>query len=825
MKVTATGIKIITNNLAGYKGGQLVPAKRVMVYDGIKMIDVKGILANNDLKTVWDTEEYLLEANDTFELESSGGNVESELNITSKCFKFDGSFDWVNVTINPSTIPPNTTNNEINHPIIITQEKSGLQVESICTQAADSYLNTVYSEPVVTHVEAEVADAWGSDVMLSVSYTQKVTHYYGSGNNIEETISGTINPTITSGSAKISNVTRNGKYIEVPSAGSTVYNSDRTVYTVTGYSFTVNGKTKNITGASINVKQEANIASYSSWRYYIYAAIAKKEYAAAPVSVRATVNSTRSRTCTYTSGYDPYGDNNEETQDYGWTASITSATGNSVTSSGSAGDTTAYIDLGPNTSTTSTKTTKVTFKSAGDSSKTSTITFTQSKDSIASSSVSVKAYNANAMQALASGGTVDINMTLKVDTTPVYSSGATGSTTTTYPSATVTSFVGSAQNSSGATKDSSGTKVNVKSAGTNIHNSAWTVYKITSVTGTYEGKSYTWSGTLNIQQEANTIKNQVYSNYYLDLTSNVSALHPSANPGVYINVECHRDKKDVYTSGDESSPVQENINANLSTSYGNLGSSVVLGGKSTTFIPNANNSDEERNVTINATCAVNGAIKDTLTLIQGAAEYSFNVESISSNNLSVPASGGTVEIVVSSTKNGVVTSKPTVTTGVTYASVQDSVFDDINGDRYVYTIKVNSHMNSSGRTFNVIFTQPGTGDTLSVPISQAKYQSSSGGGSSTGTAIISDAYFIDPEYSAIDTTVEFEGDSTISNVVIKIQSTNTTSGNVYGSYYVGNVTPPAIEQYTIENSEMSSNAYVVVYSGTKILASRKVEAI
>lgn len=578
-KVTATGIKIITNNLAGYKDGQLVPAKRVMVYNGIKMIDVKGILANNDLKTVWDTEEYLLEANNNFELESSGGNIESELNIISKCFKFDGSFDWVNYSINPSTIPSNTTNNEKKHTITITQEKSGLQVKSTCTQAADSYLNTVYSEPVVTHVEAEVADAWGSDVMLSVSYTQKVTHYYGSGNNIEETINGTINPTITSGSAKVSNVTRNGKYIEVPSAGTYTYSSPRTVYTVTGYSFTVNGKTKNVSGVSINVKQEANF-----------------------------------------------------------------------------------------------------------------------------------------------------------------------------------------------------------------------------------------------------VETQTYSNYYLNLTTNVSSLHPSANPGVYIYVECHRDRKDVYTSGDTSSPVQENINANLSTSYGNLGSSVVLGGKSTTFIPNANNSDEERTITINATCAVNGAIKDTLTLVQGAAEYSFNIEYISPNSLSVPASGGTVEIAVSSTKNNVVTSKPTVTTGVTYASVQDSMFDDINGDRYVYTIKVNSHMNSSGRTFNVVFTQPGTGDTLSVPISQAKYQSSSGG-SSTGTATIDEAYFIDPEYSAVDTSVTFEGDSTISDVVIKIQSTNTASGNVYGSHYIGNVTPYAVEQCTIENSNMSPNVYVVVYSGTKILASRKVEAI
>ena len=815
---TATSQYIKINKLYGMKEGSTNLSAAKAVYGGSTFS--KRVWKGSEITyDVWDT---TLSA-DNFEIPATGGNVEDYVQIISKMTSVEGETENISYSLSISNISPNTTTTSKTHNIVITQGLTGKSITIICIQEANAQLNVSYSTPTVVNTSTETIEASGGSTMLVVQYSQIKTIYYANGTNSNETITGTTVAENIKGTVSVSGASTDGTYIEMDSAEDNVYTSARTVYTITGYKIEVNGKSKTVTGASIAVKQEANIASYSSWSYYIYATIAKKEYTAAPVSVRATVNSTRSRTCTYTSGYDPYDDNNEEIQDYGWTASITSATGNSVTSSGSAGDTTAYIDLGPNTSTTSVKTTKVTFKSAGNSSKTSTITFTQSKDSIASSSVSVKAYNANAMQALASGGTVDINMTLKVDTTPVYSSGATGSTTTTYPSATVTSFVGSPQNNSGATKDSSGTKVNVKSAGTNTHNSVWTVYKITSVTGTYEGKSYTWSGTLNIQQEANTIKNQVYSNYYLDLTSNVSALHPSVNPGVYINVECHRDKKDVYTSGDESSPVQENINANLSTSYGDLGKTVVLGGSSTTFIPDANDSDEERNITINATCAVNGAIKDTLTLIQGAAEYSFNVESISSNNLSVPASGGTVEIVVSSTKNGVVTNKPSATTGVSYARVQDSVFDDINGDRYVYTIKVDSHMNSSGRTFNVVFTQPGTGDTLSVPISQAKYQSGSGGGSSTGTAIISDAYFIDPEYSAIDTTVEFEGDSTISNVVIKIQSTNTTSGNVYGSYYVGNVTPPAIEQYTIENSDMSSNVYVIVYSGTKILASRKVE--
>lgn len=298
-----TGIKVITNNLAGYKSnGQLVPAKRVMVYDGINMVDVKGILANENLKTVWDAEEYLLEANDTIELESSGGNVETELNIISKCFKFDGSFDWVKYNINPSTIPSNTTNKEKEYLITITQEKSGLEIKSTCIQAADEYLSTVYSEPVVTHVEAEVADAWGSDVVLLVSYTQKVTHYYGSG-SVEETISDIVNPTITSGSAKISNVTRNGKYIKVPSAGTDPYSSPRTVYIVTGYSFTVNGKTKNVNNVSISVKQEPNVViSYYYGDYVLSITSTDSIIPANNYNTLINVVSNRKRYNTYTSG-------------------------------------------------------------------------------------------------------------------------------------------------------------------------------------------------------------------------------------------------------------------------------------------------------------------------------------------------------------------------------------------------------------------------------------------------------------------------------------------------------------------------------------------
>lgn len=258
-----TGIVINTNNLAGYKDGQIVPAKEVRTYVNGKWVNVKRILTNKNLKTVWEVLEYLLQANDTFTMPPSGGLVESNLSVVSRLNKSDGTYDWVEYTVNPSNIPANTGTTSKEHEITITQKTSNFQITSTCIQEGDTYYGIVYETPVVNSVTSATAEAVGEDVMLTVRYTQKVIRQYASGNK-EETISGTINPTIDSGSAKVSNVTRNGKYIEVPSAGTDKYTSDRTVYTVTGYSFTVNGKTKTVTGVSIDVKQEANIVEYTT---------------------------------------------------------------------------------------------------------------------------------------------------------------------------------------------------------------------------------------------------------------------------------------------------------------------------------------------------------------------------------------------------------------------------------------------------------------------------------------------------------------------------------------------------------------------------------
>ena len=820
-----TSLIVDIHNLATYKNGIVVPAKYVRIYKNGEWINIRRILANDNLETVWQANEYLLQANDSFTMPPNGGIVESNLSILSRLNKPDGTYDWVEYTVSPSNISPNTGTTLKEHEITITQKTSNLQITATCIQESDVDYGIIYETPVVTSVTAATAEASGEDVMLTVKYTQKAIHQYASGNK-EETINGTINPTITSGSAKISNVTRNGKYIEVPSAGSTLYTSDRTVYTVTGYSFTVNGKTKNVTGVSIDVKQEANTISYGSWKYSISASAPNLNYDAAAVPLTATVISKRSRTCIYTSGYDPNDDNNLTSENYGWTASITSGSGNSVTSSGSAGTTTAQITLGGNTSTTSNKTTVVTFKSAGDSSKTSTLTFTQSKDSVASSSVSIRAHSVNAMQALASGGTVDISMTLKVDTTPIYSSGATGSPITTYPSATVTSFVGSPQNNSGATKDGSGTKVNVKSAGTDVHSSAWTVYKITSVTGTYEGKSYTWSGTLNVQQEANVVKGSTESYGDLSISANPTSV-PPANYGSVISVTCYKNVKDVYTSGAYGDPVRENAEASITSSTGTFyPHSPIMGGNTTTFSPYENSTNQKVTHTVNASVKIGGnTYTDSCTIIQDPVSYEFEVKPLSISGISYLGQSD-IKVNITSIKNGnqwdISRSNISVSggTGLTY----DIALNDVSAETgaYVLTINVGANSTTTAKTFYVTVTQPESGNSETITIYQAA-KPSSGGGTTTNAKATIEAYFLGGDYSAVRANIELNEDAVTlgktKNVIVELQNvTNDVIDSYTNSYPIS-----SSFENTLANSNMESDVWVVVKCDNIELGRVKVE--
>ena len=368
-----TGLIINKNNLAGYKNGQLVSAKYVRTYNNQEWINVKRILANQNLKTVWEVNEYLLEANDSFTMPPQGGDVESNLSILSRLNRPDGSYDWVEYTVDPSSISPNTGTTTKEYVITITQNTSNLQITSKCVQEGDTYYGIVYEVPEVTSVTAATAEAVGEDVMLTVRYTQKVIYQYASGNKTE-TVSGTINPTIDSGTAKINNVTKDGKYIKVPNAGTTTYSSDRIVYVVNGYSFTVNGKAKTVTGVSIDVKQEANIIEYTTATDgFLDISANPTTVAAANHSSTISVNCYKNVRDVYTSGAlgDPVRENAE--------ATLTSSTGTFYPRSPiMGGSTTVFSPLENSTDKAVTHTINATFK-VGSNTYTDSCTINQDK--------------------------------------------------------------------------------------------------------------------------------------------------------------------------------------------------------------------------------------------------------------------------------------------------------------------------------------------------------------------------------------------------------------------------------------------------------------
>ena len=604
------------------------------------------------------------------------------------------------------------------------------------TQSKDAQVNPIVNytlnAPTVTQVPAA-----GGNSTVSMTVTKKSTPLYVSGNT-GTTSTSTLSVTISSigGSAlNSSGASVSGTKVSVKSLANTEKTSTWNVFNLTSVKGTDSeGNSRNWSG-SVYVTQGANTVTYSSWTYSISASTSQTSYTAISVTPSVTVSSTRSRTAKWTSGYDPNGNNNLQTENYGWTASI-SGSGNSVNpTSASAGTTRATVTLGANTSTSSAKTSTVTFKSSGDTSKTSSITFTQSKDEVARTQVTITAHNATAVQIPASGGQSMVSMTVKRVATPIYVSGSTGTSTTTYPAATVTSISGSAVNSSGAY--ASGANIYVGSLGTTVKNSAWNVFQVTSVTGTYEGKSCTYNTAFYITQGANVAVSTRYANYTLDLTSSTTSISASGQK-VSINVTANRTKYTKYTSGTEDSGVKENINAILTTSHGTVsasssgsfaGSATVTGGKTAYFIANANTTTSSKTLTVSAKLSDNTSITDSISFTQSAASFEFEVKPASGE---IPYGGGSFDFnVITTINNGGFTNAPTVTSNNTAFIIDSIVFNDILMDRYTVTVRANANTSTSARSATLTFTQAGSGQKLTATISQAGKPSSGGGGGNT----------------------------------------------------------------------------------------------
>lgn len=695
------------------------------------------------------------------------------------------------------------------------------------TQSKDALTNPIINYTLNTPTATQVAAAGGNSI-VAMTVTKKSTPQYISGNTGTATTS-TLSVTLSSigGSAlNSSGATVNGTKVNVKSLANTVKQSAWNVFNITSVKGTdSDGISRNWSG-SVYVIQRANTVIYSDWTYSISSSTSQTSYNAAGVSPSVTVNSTRSRTAKWTSGYDPNGNNNLQTENYGWTASI-SGSGNSVNPiSASAGTTRATVTLGANTNTSSAKTSVVTFKSAGDTSKTSSITFTQSKDVVASTSIGITPYSAVSVQMPASGGTATVNMTMKKTSTPLYVSGNTGTTTTTYPAATVTYVTGVQVNNSGAY--SSGTGVYVKSLGTTVKNSAWNVFEVTAVTGTLEGKSYTYYTSFYITQGANVVTSTRYANYTLDLTSSTTNV-AATGQHIQIAVTANRIKYTKYTSGVEDSGVKENINATLSTSHGLLSASstgsftnsaTVTGGKTAYFIANANATVNSRTITVSAKLVDNTSTTDSISFTQSAASFEFDVKPGSGT---IPQGGGSCQFNVITTINDGFSDAPTVTVNNTAFRVQEIIFNDIQMDRYTVTIAASANNNTSARYCTVTFTQAVSGQELTATVSQAGKPSGGGGGNTSNIKAYVEAYW--DHSSQISYIISFDGiESYLQSCEVYVTSDPYSYDRYYGEpQYYETILPNDYLSGSIEAYDFPTPSYVVVVVNNEVVGSHIAE--
>ena len=142
--------------------------------------------------------------------------------------------------------------------VVIADAGNGTKTATVSiTQAKREPKETVYNQPTVTTTSIVKASVKGSTLSLFVSWSQTTTIKYDNVTTGEGTeYNGTSVATVTNGSSNIGAKIVNGK-IEVPSAGTDYYTSDRVAFTITAYSYEAKSGTWS-ESANISVLQEKN---------------------------------------------------------------------------------------------------------------------------------------------------------------------------------------------------------------------------------------------------------------------------------------------------------------------------------------------------------------------------------------------------------------------------------------------------------------------------------------------------------------------------------------------------------------------------------------
>lgn len=684
--MTVTSFLNVTNKI--YKGGTL--AKRL--YKGSTPI-YRAYKGSTLIYEMWKT---YLTSDTEFAIEATAQSPSSFIDVYSYGVDYDNEQHDLEYTFSPDSISKNTSSSAKTHTVTINQTRTSQKITATVTQEGNKLDSVSYSTPTVVSILVDSVPASGGTAYAYVNYQQTKTTHYTNGDKVNETLQGQIAATILGGTKGEGTTTLTNGAIKVESAYDDVYSSSRLVYTVSKIGFTINGKYKE-SSAEAKIYQDANTKN-TSITYTLTATPLNTTINAAKQNVSIDIVSTRVEYYSYSSGYS----NNSGTLQTNWTASTSTGT---LTATSGTQSSTIDLQAPANQSTTATVSYKVTVSNAG---KTVSFTVTQSKDAIASSGTVVNrvANTPQAETALADGTDADVAMSAVVTRRTVYISGRQVDSTST-EAVVISSMKNGSTTITGAT-------VAANHLGTTPYDRR-VIATITSISGTVVSGSVTWTGTLNVYQEANARSSSPtsYGAWNVSCVNNASTNIANTGGTMSVNVNSYRTNTYTWTSG----------STDTSTEFG----SGAVSGSNVTGLPTTF-TGKSGGTTINGTVAENLGAARTCTIsitsnsitksasrTQNAVAYTFTTST--SSSIDCNATQSTVNIVVTSTRNGKVWGITKSNVSVSNSSI--ATVGTVTSSSSTYTIPITMAANTGAeRSVTVTVTQPGSGSTKTFTINQ-----------------------------------------------------------------------------------------------------------
>ena len=291
---------------------------------------------------------------------------------------YSATLSATNGTVNKSSVSGTNVevtltvgnNGDTDRTITVTATAGGTSKSVSYSQSKRVEKSKDYDPPSGTPSPISTVAVTGGTVYLKIaSWTQSYTITYDNGTTSTGSTSGTnTSATVTNGSGINGTEIKNGG-VSIPNAGTSYYTTDRTAYTITGYSFTANGKTANVT-TSIAIKQKANNRKETPEYYVGLVSQSTTSIGNTGGTFTFTAESLKRTKYTYDTTQTAYSAYSN------YSASVTYSNGViKVSSSTISGKQTVTVTVGSNYD--NVKTPKVVVTSQGDNSKSISITVTQ----------------------------------------------------------------------------------------------------------------------------------------------------------------------------------------------------------------------------------------------------------------------------------------------------------------------------------------------------------------------------------------------------------------------------------------------------------------